>query len=445
MKAFSIVLLVLCFKVQASIVLPNYNSNPIGERAGLQGGAFIARVNDASASWYNPAGLVKAQKDSISGNASAFAIAQGKKTEDDEGSTFVPIPSLIGNVGKIYPNLAWGFSVATPNNIKISNKVESTRDSTSLSTNNYQYIERNDGLFSLTTPGLSLATSLSKDFRIGFGVRYYMFSIRNQRNILYINNEPTNGTPFSVTDVFDLNLTSDSLRLNFGFQHDLDHNWSWGMLFRSPNFIVSSKGEQFQIQTKLVQGGDERIDRQLTKDIEVNFKLPYEVSTGISYTGRKWEFEANVRYYGAVGETNLLDFQLTQEGLITTNNGSFIKLSNSFNAKVTYEFEPVINYSVGIGKKISKDMVAQVGAFTDKSPVKSETSSVPFSHIDLMGFTAGISKFTHSSSTSFGVMYLSGEQEGVQREDRTSSTFTTDNIKQSMTILGLMLSGSYYF
>lgn len=445
MKIFTLALLILCYKTQASIVLPNYNSNPIGERAGLQGGAFISRVNDASASWYNPAGLVKAQKSSISGNASAFAIAQGKKTDDDEGSTFVPIPSLIGNVGKIYPNLAWGFSVATPNNIKISNKVESTRNSVSLSTDNYQYIERNDGLYSLTTPGLSLATSLSKDFRIGFGVRYYMFSIRNQRNILYINNDPSNGLPFSVTDIFDLNLTSDSIRFNIGFQHDLDDNWSWGMLLRSPNLIVSSKGEQFQIQTKLIQSGDERIDRQLTKDIEVNYKLPYEVSTGISYTGRKWEFEANVRYYGAVSETNLLDFQLTQEGLVTTNNGAFVKLSNTFNAQVKYEFEPVINYSVGIGRKISKDLIAQIGAFTDKSPVKNQSSSVPFSHIDLIGFTTGISKFTHNSSTSIGVMYLSGDQEGVLREDRTASTFTADNIKQSMTIIGLMLSGSYYF
>ena len=81
----------------SSIVLPNYNSNPIGERAGLQGGAFLVRVNDVSATWYNPAGLVKAQRNSISGNASAFAIQEGKRDEKDEGSTLVPVPSMVGS------------------------------------------------------------------------------------------------------------------------------------------------------------------------------------------------------------------------------------------------------------------------------------------------------------------------------------------------------------
>ena len=35
----------------------HYDTLPIGERGFLQGGAFIARSDDASASWYNPAGL----------------------------------------------------------------------------------------------------------------------------------------------------------------------------------------------------------------------------------------------------------------------------------------------------------------------------------------------------------------------------------------------------
>ncbi|MET0619600.1 MAG: hypothetical protein ABW056_04940, partial [Thermoanaerobaculia bacterium] len=38
-----------------TLTLPNYGMTPIGQTAGLEGGAFVARANDASSNWYNPA------------------------------------------------------------------------------------------------------------------------------------------------------------------------------------------------------------------------------------------------------------------------------------------------------------------------------------------------------------------------------------------------------
>ena len=88
----------------AAIVLPNYNTNPIGERAGLQGGAFLVRVNDVSATWYNPAGLVKAQRNSISGNASAFVSSEAKKMRQMKVRHLFQYPLFW---------VAWGNSIRT--------------------------------------------------------------------------------------------------------------------------------------------------------------------------------------------------------------------------------------------------------------------------------------------------------------------------------------------
>jgi long-subunit fatty acid transport protein len=431
----------------AAIVLPNYNTNPIGERAGLQGGAFLVRVNDVSATWYNPAGLVKAQRNSITGNASAFVSSEAKKDEADEGSTFVPVPSLLGSVGKLYPNLAWGFSVATPNNLKISNEIRSTKDASVIPATDYTYNERNDGLYSLTTPGIAIGTSLSENLRIGFGVRYYMFEVRNSRNILHFNTHTDNNDlGFVIADSFDVQYSANSLRANFGLQYDINENLSIGFMFRSPNIQMGGEGSQYQVLTKQISGGSEITTLQDERELEVDFALPYEIGVGISYTGEKWEFEANFRHYGAVDETDLLDFTLDIKGL-NTSGDPYSNLNDSFDVKLSYEFESIINYSFGIGRKIGKSTIIQAGYYTDKSPLVGDTKTVPFSHMDLVGYTFGFTTYTKNSSSSYGVIYISGEQEGVQSENKAQENNgpVFDTITQSVSILGLQISGSYYF
>ena len=57
-----------------NIMLPNYNGVPAGEIGSLEGGAYVARANDASAAFYNPAGLALAERNSISGGAGVFQV-----------------------------------------------------------------------------------------------------------------------------------------------------------------------------------------------------------------------------------------------------------------------------------------------------------------------------------------------------------------------------------
>ncbi len=79
-----------------TLTLPNYNTIPIGQVGGLEGGAFIARTNDASSNWYNPAGLGLAKTSSVSSSAgtSSCSISSPKtsraKTPEDPRSRSRP-------------------------------------------------------------------------------------------------------------------------------------------------------------------------------------------------------------------------------------------------------------------------------------------------------------------------------------------------------------------
>src|ERR1700741_932549 len=55
-----------------NLVIPNYNSTSVGPYGGLEGTAYVARIDDPSASWFNPAGLAQQPTAQISGSAGVY-------------------------------------------------------------------------------------------------------------------------------------------------------------------------------------------------------------------------------------------------------------------------------------------------------------------------------------------------------------------------------------
>ena len=83
-----------------SLLLANYDRVPVGQREGLEAGAFIARTNDAGAGWYNPAGL--AQHDGSAVNGSATAYEWTRLTRTAFGSARGPVdPFGVVSTGSI--------------------------------------------------------------------------------------------------------------------------------------------------------------------------------------------------------------------------------------------------------------------------------------------------------------------------------------------------------
>ena len=82
-----------------NIVLPNYETMPIGETAGLEAGAFVARANDSSAVFYNPAGLARAERTAVSGAAGMYQFnSVSPNNLERGGSSFRQVPAMFSVV-----------------------------------------------------------------------------------------------------------------------------------------------------------------------------------------------------------------------------------------------------------------------------------------------------------------------------------------------------------
>src|SRR3989339_1039420 len=105
----TIIAATLLLAVAAQADDSNYRNTLIGERAFGLAGTFTALADDSSGIFYNPAGIVDANKDSFSLSASvytlqnmtlkkAFAPLDSNLQEDIESSTFSSVPSTVGSL-----------------------------------------------------------------------------------------------------------------------------------------------------------------------------------------------------------------------------------------------------------------------------------------------------------------------------------------------------------
>src|SRR3954470_1151643 len=64
------------FSIPPSGIIPNYDRIGIGRREALEGGAYVARTNDALANWYSPAGLVSSEKTALNASSNAYQLTK---------------------------------------------------------------------------------------------------------------------------------------------------------------------------------------------------------------------------------------------------------------------------------------------------------------------------------------------------------------------------------
>src|SRR6476620_2991819 len=80
-----------------NLVIANYNSTSVGPYGGLEGAAYVARIDDPSAAWFNPAGLARQATPQISGSAGVYQRTLVAPTAlPNQGGTIQPLPNFDG-------------------------------------------------------------------------------------------------------------------------------------------------------------------------------------------------------------------------------------------------------------------------------------------------------------------------------------------------------------
>src|SRR5262245_21368379 len=80
-----------------NLVLSNYDSVPVGPFGGLEGAAYVARVGDPSAAWFNPAGLARQNTAQISGSAGVYErTSVTPEALPNRGGSIQQLPNFVG-------------------------------------------------------------------------------------------------------------------------------------------------------------------------------------------------------------------------------------------------------------------------------------------------------------------------------------------------------------
>ena len=395
--------------VPPSLLLPNYDRLPVGQREGIEAGAFLARTNDAGANWYNPAGLGKSVETSLNAGATAyewtsmglegFGTSQGRSRINTVG-TLLSVAIGKGTIKSDEWRL--GFSVARP----LVWRPSSIDFVFSPAAN--QVVAFASGVeLDVMIPGVAVAFAPGGvnvgRLRIGAGLGMAITSLTQNQSI---SSRVTTATSSSLTEQnFSAEGSTWQLQPSGGVQWDATSRVILGARVVAPGIPIlggtrlTLKNSQFTSPTSI-----DLVFRDDTATFE--YKRPLEASVGAAYRASSFEFELDVHYYGAINSYEL--YNSSVPGRLTTVDSSgtptvtaapFVPTANSARA--------VTNVSIGGNYRLSPSLRVQAGFASDLSPVDDADQSM-FRKVDLSRFTTGVSITGQRLSGSVGIGYSFG-------------------------------------
>ena len=400
-----------------TLTLPNYGMTPIGQVAGLEGGAFVARANDASSNWYNPAGLALARNSSVSSSAGtyqSFSLIPEELTRDDSGGSSQTVPALVGVVVKnLFQDKKWtaGFSAVRTNSFEQETDAQ---------------------IFALdASPGHILDYSANSSFRrneYSFGVGYTHGRAWRFGGTLAVANTSLNAVGSILDqrvrpDGLDAGLVSrrasgsiTQLRLAAGAQYQLTPEILLGAIARSPGLDLFRSGE-FSYDALGHLGGQTASLAFFDPDPRFDYQLPFQASIGAALEKERFQIEVDVNFAAGGSPYDLFTSERTATLIYDDGGGHEPTVTQVPFEDVISENEAVVNVAVGGSYALTKNKVwtLHFGFNTDCSPVGEADRY--FSHVDLYGLTAGISGSVQGFTAALGFNYQFGNANDVPLAD----------------------------
>jgi len=355
----------------------------IENSASGQGNAYAgaaAHVTDASTIFFNPAGMMRLEKDSIS-IAGHFLTTDASFT--DSGSTpspalpAPPFPLLLmgpnddGGANAIVPNFYWvktlddqmKFGLGVQTTFGLATKYD--RDWVG----RYHAVETDLKTININP---SIAYQVNDRLSVGGGLDMVLGDIIFTQAIdigAICTAVPALGCPATpqVNDGFaDLtadNLSDPAFGFNFGLQYEVDMNTVLGVSYRSE---IDLKLEGQAVFTVPADSGAVPVGTGLFNDTGVNAKvsLPASLSLSASRKSGKVTYLADITWTG---------WSSLQEIIIIYD-------SAQPDTVITLNWDDTLRYSVGFDYQYSGKMILRSGIAYDETPVPSpelRTARIP--------------------------------------------------------------------
>jgi long-subunit fatty acid transport protein len=369
-----------------SAVLTNYDRVLIGQEEALESGAFVARVADSTAGWYNPAGLALVKRSVIGASATGYEMDMvdlGEIQTSTGKLTLAQLPSYFGAVlgGDVIHSDAWriGFSATKPTSWSTA------VNGATLDGNSVNYSSRVN--ISTLVPAISAAWTPIPGLRLGAGVGVAITNI-SQTQILSLRSAMPDLDASAILRAVDATGTTWGGQLSLGFQWDVTERIVVGGSMRTPTLTLFQTGS-------LAYESMETDARAVTTQVYFRdpsstfaYHLPLTLNFGAAWRENRFDVEVDVRYHAQISEYVLMGSAKLVETLrVDPATGLPTRTFTPFPG-LTYGASTVWNFALGGRYKLDEAWSLHGGIYSDAAPTAPSSSHL-FRSVNLWGLTAG--------------------------------------------------------
>ncbi|MEO1267973.1 MAG: UPF0164 family protein [Myxococcota bacterium] len=442
----------------------NYDGVLIGERATGLGGAFTAVADDASALYYNPAGLVQIPRSGLSLSANTYGyrrtVARGALRSPEESldlsqdgvqifpnSVIYVLP--FGESGGLDHTLAVGFMVP----LAYSYEGQQNQSLPGVGENSDLYVAVDEALYQAGA-GYSLRLG---NVMLGASLMFLYSSLSDQSH--FISTSIGQGTAdryqtFNNTNASYLGVTGD-----LGALVQLTPNLSLGAKVGLPaarlwSTATITAGESSSLVVEDEDTG-EASAREIYQDVyriseggESDLRRPWQGSLGLAWRDGDWVISADVRAYMPMDAYDLVGGKLEapEPQELEVIDESTAEIRGLDLSIVEPEHQLVINGALGASVPVTEEINVMLGAFTDFSAISDETfNELGVDQLDRYGATLAMNQKGENTSLTIGVVgtYGTGRTGGFAYDDNGFAGFT--NVKLEEWSVTLMVAGTALF
>lgn len=380
-----LVLLGALAPVAARATEANYQAYQIGGRAAGMGGAATAVGLGPDAPYYNPAGLARSERDSVSLSANLYGWQLLKESdalfpgEEFSSSSFQSIPSSASGTYRLNDAWVFAFSVVVPQ--------KSSFFETAIFEENRHYYSFSQDDQSLWI-GPSAGVKVSERLSLGASA-FVAYRSANRITTLFYGDQ---NVGYSQT----FKMRNYSLLATLGLQYELDNAWRLGLSLQSPAINITGSGQWVE-NVILGSSKDDQESSLYADDLDAYQISPAQIRLGV---GREkpalWAWDTDLTYH-------------------LPTSGDILSGTDNDGQTVTWDArrEGVVDFNLGAEYYLAKAYPLRAGLFTSfSSAPEPDVENVDTAKIDLYGATLTIGRETANTAVNIGINYLYGTGDG---------------------------------
>jgi len=420
-----------------NLVIPNYNSTAVGPYGGLEGTAYVARINDPSSSWFNPAGLAKLGSPEISGSAGVYQrTAVAPRALANEGGSIQQLPNFVGFTFVPREGMTVGAALLSTNAWDQGTDSELISPGT---VGQQRFAYSADSGFEQRVAAIAVGYRRSDFWRLGGGLACSLMDLRQAQSATERIVDASGLR--SVLISARASGSSIQLRGQGGVQYDTGH-WSAGGAVRTPGLTIHRSGSV--IFDGIVTNDPGSLGASLfDADASLDYRLPWEFQVGAAYSGTRFQVELDVLAYTSIEPYVLLS---SSEPILVYQDagaGTAPVVTSQPFAGLKSASDSVVNVAIGGHFKLfdNRDLRVHAGLRSNQSPVAPEDAI--FTRVDLATWSVGVSGTLGKFRFAAGLNRQAGQSNDVTLQNRLTGQPVTTPV--DIRIAGFIYSIAYQF